>query len=405
MACPALENLFIDHAMLVRNDVVKSIQDTDFYIKRVAKEPWLDGNGYQYSYPIYERSMITKAVTDEDFFTDFATLDNTPNSANNLPATGACAVNTHTIDSFGQTLRTVSLKKAAINSPDICLDDLKFQWQVMDQIKNFTRVLAENAKWVWSNTYQDEYIRAAANKITAGVDGIDTTFDPTTPPTSVLTWGILEEIHQELGYNGGSMNPTARVEDSTPVYQAVGSNYTFNDLKKKSDNVRDDFRYASSGGGDMQGVLVRQVGLGGAVYQGYKFAAVQFPPRYDIDGGVYVRRYPYASANATRGKKFEVSDLYKNADFEDTVIYHDDVFKILIPKPGGSVGGMTYQQNYSWAGEFVWRNIPDRECNIDGNIGFFRALFAYGVKLERPDLGFVIRHLRCDRNLDYGACS
>jgi hypothetical protein len=87
------------------------------------------------------------------------------------------------------------------------------------------------------------------------------------------------------------------------------------------------------------------------------------------------------------------------------VIYHDDVFKILIPKPGGSLGGMSYQQQYSWAGEFVWRNIPDRECNIDGNTGFFRALFAYGVKVERPDLGFVVRHLRCNIDSEFAACA
>lgn len=405
MACPTLENLFLDHAMLIRNDTVKSIQDTDFYIKNLPKEPWLDGNGYQYSYPIYERALVTKAVTDEDFFQDFATLDNTPNSQNNLPDTGACNVAGHDIESFGITTKTVSLKKAAINSPDICLDDLKFQWQVMDQIKNITRVMSENVKWVWSNTYQQEVLANYGNKVTAGVDGYAATFDPGTPPTSALTFGILEEIHQELGYAGGSINPSARLEDGTPVYTAVGSNYTFNQLKKSDANNRNDFNMAASGGTAENDIMIRQLGLGARSYHGYKFATVQFPPRWDIDGGVYMRRYPYTSSNATRGKKWEVAQLYKDAEFEDTVVFHPDVFKILIPKPGGSFGKLTYQQQYSWAGEFVWRNIPDRECNIDGNIGFFRALFAYGVKQERPDLGFIVRHLRCDIATDFVACS
>ncbi len=398
MACPTLENLFIDHAMLVRNDTAKMIQDSDFYIKNLPKEPWLDGNGYQYSYPIYERSLVTKAVTDADFFTDYASLNTSPNAQNNLPDTGACNVVGYDIESFGVSLRTVSLKKAAINSPDICLDDLKFQWQVMDQIKNTTRVLAENAKFVWSNAYQDETIAASANKVTAGVPGYSNTFGT---PTSKLTFGILESIHEDLGYNGGSINPTARVEDSTPVYTAVGSTYTFNDLKKMSENQRNDFQYMSAGGGAEQNVMFR-VGLGGKVYSGFKFEAVQFPPRHTAGG---VRVYPYSSSNATRGKKWDVADAYKTAFSEDTVIYHADVLKILVPKPGSAMGGMSYQQSYSWAGEFVWRNIPDRECNVDGNIGFFRALFAYGVKLERPDLGYVIRHLRCDRALDLSACS
>jgi hypothetical protein len=406
MPCTTLENLFLDHAMLVRNDVVKSIEDSDFYIKNLTKEPWLDGNGYQYSYPIYERSIVTKSVTDSDFFTDFATLDTNPDSANNLPTTAACVNAGHNIDSFGITTRTVSLKKTAINSPDICLDDLKFQWQVMDQIKNVTRVMSENVKWVWSNTYQTEYGTACANKVTAGVNFGAATFDPATPPTSVLTFGILEEIHQELGYNGGSINPSARIEDGTPVYKAVGSNYTFNQMKKADPNKRNDFRYFTAGGGPEQDILVSKIGLGGKVYGGFIFSVVQFPPRYNHVGaqGAYVRQYPYSSSNATRGKKWDPADAYKGASFEDTNVFHNDVLRVLIPKPGVAMGGMTYQQSYSWAGEMVWRNIPSRDCNIDGNIGFYRALFAYGIKLERPDLGYTIRHLRCDPPGEYANC-
>lgn len=405
MACTALDNLFLDHAMLIRNDVVKSIQDSDFYVKTLPREPWLDGNGFQYSYPIYERSIVTKSVYDSDFFQDFATLNTTPDANNNYPDTGACSVTGHNIESFGVTTRTVSLKKSAVNSPDICLDNLKFQWQVMDQIKNVTRIMAENSKWVWSNTYQQEYAAACSNKINAGTDGIFASFNAATPPNSMLTFGILENIHQELGYNGGSINPTARMDDGQPVYTAVGSNYTFNQLKASDPNQRADFQYSSAGGGSEQGILTQRIGLGAKVYQGFKFEVVQFPPRFDVTAGpAYTRRYPYVASNATRGKKWEVDTLYKNARYEDTLIYHSDVLRVLIPKPGMSIGNMTYQQSYSWAGEFVWRNIPDRTCNIDGNTGFFRALFAYGIKLERPDLGYHIRHLRCPVQNDWMPC-
>jgi hypothetical protein len=396
MACTSVENLFLDHAMLIRNDVAVQIQDSDFYIRKLPKEPWLDGQGYQYSYPVYQRSIVTKAVTDSDFFQDFATLSATGATGNNLLGTGACAITaSHNIDSFAVDVLTVSLKKAAINSPDICLDDFKFQWQVLDQIKNVTRVLAENSKWVWSQTYQTEYNSNCANKVSvsgSGEPSIGDSFDSLPTPTGILTFGILEEIHQELGYNGGSLKPTARVEDGTPVYTAVGSNYNFNQLKKQSANNRNDFRYVSFTEPD---VLVGVPGLGGKVYHGFKFEAVQFPPRYTGTAGAYVRQYPYSSENASRGQKWIVNTNYKTATLEDTAIYHEEVLRVLIPKPQGNIGSLTYLQPYSWAGEFVWRNIPDRTCNIDGNIGFFRALFAYGIKLERPDLGYVIRHLRC----------
>jgi len=132
---------------------------------------------------------------------------------------------------------------------------------------------------------------------------------------------------------------------------------------------------------------------------------VQFPPRYDFVAGAYVRRLPYESFSATRGKGWEVSAEYKNAEYTVTTVFLKSVLTILVPKPRGAIAGMTYNPQTSWTGDFRWVNIPDRECNVDGNIGFFRALYAYGAKVERPDLGFAVMHLRCDRNLDLRACS
>lgn len=402
MSCATIENLFIEHAGLIRNDVAKSIQQTDFYINSLPKEQWLDGQGYQYQYPVYERALPSSQVTWEAM----ATLNETPNSQNNLPDTGACSLTGQKIDSFPITLRSVTLKKAALNSPDICLDDLRFQWQIMDQIKNVTRVLSENSKHVWANAYQDEYIEACGNKMIATTDlpTADAWDDVKVAPTSKLTWGVLEYIHELLDYAGGSLNPTTRDADGTPVYAVVGDRYVFSDLKRQDSNTRDDFHYGAPeqmlNGPSLKGI-----------YRGFQFNTVQFAPRYDLVDGEWVRRYPYDPAdptsylNATRGKKFEVGNLYKNAAFTDTVIFLKDVMNILVPRPSGSYGKMTYNPSTSWAGEFNWRNIPDRTCNIDGNKGFFRALFAYGAQVVRPDLGFVVRHLRCDRGLDLLACS
>jgi hypothetical protein len=188
----------------------------------------------------------------------------------------------------------------------------------------------------------------------------------------------------------------------TPIYAAVGERFTFHDLKRQDANTRDDFRYAFEGS-ETSSPMLGAPGLSG-VYRGFRFFTIEFPPRYDFVGGAWVRRQPFSSAAATKGNKWEVSSEYKNAAFTDTVIYHADVMKILIPKPKVRGGGMSYNPQFSWTGEFVWRNIPSRDCNVDGSVGFFRALFAYGPKVERPDLGFVIRHRRCQRALDLVAC-
>lgn len=390
MACNNIQALFVEHAGLIRNNVTKNIMNSDFYLKYLPREQWSDGQGSQYQYPIYERTLSSSPVTFETW------------NESNGEAGGTCQTAGQNIDNFGITLRTATLKKAALNSPDICLDDLQFAWQIEDQVKNIVRVLSENTKWVWTNAYQDEYIAAAGNKIVAAANlPTSTSAFTLTPATSKLTWGILEHVYEQLGYNGGGLNPFARVDEMTPVYAAVGERFTFNDLKRQDANTRDDFRFAYEGS-ETDSPMLSAPGLSG-VYRGFRFFTVEFPPRYDFVGGQWVRRQPFSSAPTTKGSSWEVSDAYKNAQYTDTVIYHADVLKVLIPRPK-AVSPMKYNPQYSWTGEFVWRNIPDRDCNVDNNIGFFRALFAYGPKVERPDLGFVIRHRRCQRALDLVAC-
>jgi hypothetical protein len=391
MACNNIEALFVEHAGLIRNNVSKNIINSDFYLKYLPKEQWMDGQGTEYQYPIYERTLSTEKVE----FVSWASSDGEEG--------GTCNTAGQSIDDFGITLRSASLKKAALNSPDICLDDLQFAWQVEDQVKNIIRVLSENTKWVWTNAYQDEYIAACGTKMiaAAGIPSGTAAF-PLTPATSKLTWGILEHIYEQLGYNGGGLNPFARVDEMTPIYAAVGERFTFHDLKRQDANTRDDFRYAYEGS-EKGSPMLGAPGLNG-VYRGYRFFTVEFAPRYDWVGGAWVRREAFSSEPTYKGSKWEVSDEYKNAEYTDTAIYHADVMKILVPKPKLAGGGMKYNPQFSWTGEFVWRNIPDRDCNVDSNIGFFRALFAYGPKIERPDLGFVIRHKRCARALDLVAC-
>lgn len=396
MACSNVEQLFIEHAGLIRNSVAKSIQNTDFYLRYLPKEAWRDGQSAIYSYPIYERTLPTDEVT---FVAWSSSTGDGDLSTNDGSPGGACALAGQNIDSFGITLRQTQLKKAALNSPKICLEDLRFSWEVQDQVKNVVRVLAENTRWVWTNAYQDEYIAACGQKIVAapGLPEGTSSF-PQTPATSVLTWGILESIYERLGYNGGAINAFGRIDDMTPIYAAVGDRFVWEDLKRQDDNTRSDFHYSSQAD-----AMLGAPGLNG-VYRGFRLFTVEFPPRYDFVNGNYVRRMPYESLPAYRGRKWEVSAAYRNAQFTVTTVFHEDVMKVLIPKPQGVHGGMTFNPKYSWTGEFVWRNIPSVDCNPDGNIGWFRALFAYGPKIERPDLGFAIMHKRCDRALDLKAC-
>jgi hypothetical protein len=500
--------LFKEHAGLIRNNVAKNITNSDFYLKHFSKEPWLDGQGTQYSYPIYERVLPNTPVT-------FSTWTSSDGTTGAEQQGGQCRNHAgQSLDRFGITLRQTTLKKAALNSPDICLDDLQFAWQVEDQVRNIIRVLTENTRWVWTNAYQDEYLNSIAtancfvvqegsssggliaapsnrNMLFAGGDaatyGTASQVYPGVADSKVgrLSWNVLEFIYEQMGYLGGSINPYTRVDEMTPVYALVGDRFSFYDLKMQDSNVRDDFRHAFEGSGNSSPLMMAP-GLSG-VYRGFKFFTVEFPPRYTLmandsvasvavtAGGTGFTSAPAvsftaaptggvtatatatiasgavtaititnpgsgytsnptvsftggggtsATATATRGtgtwtrvhpftgvsldspsigRAYEVAQAYKDAPYTDTVVYHADVMKVLIPKPTG-VGQLKYNPAYSWSGEFTWRNIQDRTLNPDGSIGFFRALYAYGAKILRPELGFVIRHRRCPRVVEAFGC-
>jgi len=68
---------------------------------------------------------------------------------------------------FGQTLRKYSLAHAAIESPDIGLNDLMFPVRRREQLSNMMSVLSEATNYIWQERYRDEYIRLSGNKFIA----------------------------------------------------------------------------------------------------------------------------------------------------------------------------------------------------------------------------------------------
>ncbi len=139
-----LDEHFFSESDKIRAEMQPQIAESNFYCRNVKKAPWPSKQGFVYSYPLYES---TPPAADPDF----VPMPDLPGASN--------------IDNFGITVRQAQLKKAAVHSPDICLDDLKYDWQREDIQKNTTRVMTENAKWVWANAFQNDTLEACENRI------------------------------------------------------------------------------------------------------------------------------------------------------------------------------------------------------------------------------------------------
>jgi hypothetical protein len=114
---------------------------------------------------------------------------------------------------FGQTLRKYSLAHAAIESPDIGLNDLMFPVRRREQLSNMMSVLSEATNYIWQERYRDEYIRLSGNKFIA--KAVKPTAGSTT--TSLVATGSGAIKAENLAINGagpgtilaGTVAPTA----------------------------------------------------------------------------------------------------------------------------------------------------------------------------------------------------
>lgn len=405
MACTNIENLLITESGRIGADIYRKTLNTSPWTTLVKQEAWPDEMGTTVNVLIYERTLPASggSIT----FTDVAyngvgtqVIGATPSGSNTGP--GTCAVAGNDLG-FAQTLRTYNLQQAAINSPDICLNDLRFPVRRQEQLRNIMSVLSENTQYAWENRYRDEYVRLANYNVNANQTELlaangqtKGSFSTSNLPTSRLTQGILRYFYSRLIRDGAGQNAYGK-ENGAPVFLLVTSPEASDDLIKLNADIRQDLRFAKPS------ELIQPLGVERS-YAGFYHLVDTMTPRYDFVGGAFVRRNPYATdASASKGTRYIPNPAYYTAEYEDSIIFHPDVFTSLVAKPISTSGGMAFDPQ-SYRGDFRWRNIPSRDCNPDGTIGFFRAIFSSGSKPVRPELGVVIRHKRCAADFGLVGC-
>jgi hypothetical protein len=361
------------------------------WLKLVKQEEFPEEMGQIISVLTYERSLPAYPLV-------WQNIGQSPPPPGPGTTGGSCLPPVTEVD-YAQTLLQYQLQHTALQSPPLCVNDLRITFQRKEQLTNMMYVLTENSAYAWINRYRDEYTRVANHQIIAAAgfpDGAGAGF-PATVPTATLTQGVLRKFYMKLNRDGGSLNPLDR-ENGRPVYGLITDAETSENLIKQNMNIREDFRFSSR-----SNELLAPLGVERS-YGGFFHIVDDLPARWNFTAGNWVRQYPYVNMAATQGQKAQIDPNYENALYTDSVIFHNDVMMSLVPAPITSPGGNTRFDPVSYRGEFKWLNIPHQTDNPDGTIGFFRAIFAQATKPIIPAFGYVIRHLRCDTFLDMSAC-
>jgi hypothetical protein len=348
-------------------------------------------------------------------------VDSASSSGNALPValTGV---------TFGQKLRQYSLEWASVDSPDIALEDLRFAVKRREQLSNIMDVLTESTSLVWQDRYRNLYTRSVViegnNLVYPGVGAIANptsgtttvgdakavynavvngsvsavgggTLTSTALPQSQLTQGILKRLYMKLIRDGAGTNAMGR-ENGAPVFMLICGAETSENLIRLNADIRQDYRYAKPN------ELLTPLGIERS-YGGFYHSIDPYPPRFAVAGtspAYLFRVYPFRKETTTKGTAYNINPAYETAAYEISYIFHQDVFRSVVPSPISTNNKMAFNpQNYR--GEFKWVNILDRTNNPDGNVGYFRGVVASGARPVFPQYGYVVMHTRPTISLDY----
>lgn len=413
----ATNSILVNEAGRIGPDIYTKSLNTSAWINLAQRGTFPDEMGDVINVLTWERSLPGDGagltftdVNTQQYFRN----DTSPSDGSLLPGVnnaGTCLPQAATIG-FGQTIRQYNLKQAAVQSPKICVHDLRYAAKRKDQLTAMFNILKDNTKWAWETYYRSAYTDLAEHKVvvTTGltdVVGAETWPVPDSATTGImrhLSQGILDRIYLKLVREGAE--PWG-MENGRPVFAVVVSpeaqEFLFRGLGAL--NMRDDFRYNNSRVNE----LLAPLGVERS-YKGWYFLVDMFPRRFDITQigttGVYeyTERLPFIPVESTNGRKFVLNSLYELADIEEAYVYVREAIEFQVPKQLTSPGGGVSYTAQNYMGDYRWLNIPHETNNPDGTIGFFRGLLSVAAKPVAPDLATVIRFRRCAPNVSGLAC-
>lgn len=383
MACDNITDILVQESGRFGPDIYNRIFPTSPVIGLTKRGTFPQGMGHTISNLTYERSAPTDV---EPTWTNITVEDGgVVEGGNCLP--------TATKIGAASTTRNFTLKRRALEGPDFCAVDLTFKFSLRKQLESILSILAEYSRIEWEIRYRHDYFTLVGHKTV--VDANYATTSSTTGatyaavcPTSILTQGVLNWSKGKLIRDGAVFGALGK-EGGMPIMTLLTSMETSDRLIFENDDIRQDLRWGKPS------ELLAAYGVE-RTYRGFYHVIDPFPRRFTCAGGVYTEVAAFSTAAATKGTKAIVNTSYESAPYEESVIFHPDVYTSLIPEPVTNPAPNFRFDPVSYLGDWRLKNILDRICNPDGTIVYHRGILAHAPEPIHPERGWAFVHLRCD---------
>lgn len=311
---------------------------------------------------------------------------------------GACLPPVQKIN-IGSTPRTFRLQRKALEGPDFCAEEFRSVFDLRKQLDQISAIMAERIRIEWEEYNRYQYFLNTQTKVV-----VDSCTSPTTDsslasdypaacPTMTVGVGFLDKFRNKAIRAGAAASSI--LQNGTPTLAIVASPEWIENFIISNSDTRQDIRWADSGKGDRSRLLMA-LGVN-STYRGYMLIADPFARRFTCEGGgPPVPVSPYEEVSMTKGTSDDVSADWEAAPYEELFIFDPQVMKQLVPAPITNPAPNFRFDPVSYVGDIKVMNIPNRQCNPDGNILYHRAILAASSEPMLTWKGYSFVQLRCD---------
>jgi len=294
----------------------------------------------------------------------------------------------------GHKTRSFQLEQYAFQTPVFCLSDLQYMQDVLTQVKNMEKGLAEYVQVFlsdWSRTKNISMIdhKATTTGATSLAEKSDTLGDFSTLalPTHELEWEHLDAIYDTLISRGGGEYAPGQAMGQ-PVFSLITGPAYKRKLFQTNDKVRETVNWS---GNSKENFTAR--GINTSV-NGFAPNVDELPMRIAADATTKI--YPTKNQATTSGQESVANPDYRSvakgglAVYEVVEVLCSNIYEVDVRPVGPTSFGKQRFTPANYTGSVQWINNPDMANNPLGNHGYYRVDIQQAAKPQYPELGYSI---------------
>lgn len=367
-ALESLDNVIVD----------ASVKSPKLFVNRLKRGAYKNGTGL-----VQTTSKFFSGLTDQAGLTDWRTIAASTAPGQNTPGRDACNDYPAKVVDAGFERATYTGVETFRRTKDICVNDIKWNWEFEQQLALYMGWLPEVSMNVWDNFGREGVMNIAKKYcMTAGdFQSATFTYDPFAstggvavgnPTITKLSWAFLRSWHTFLSLSR-PQSATGNLSGQPLWTFVIDPQDYFDQLIEGDSKVQEASLYAQPD------VLLENYGTV-KTFRGFQNAYNMIMPRFSNSSGTLTRVEPYKEEATTYGVKQVFNQNYMTADYGVALILPNDPLQILVPQVGpASVAGMNFGVQPGLNGDFRWLNYVN-DNNPLGEKGRYFARFQAFLK-------------------------